>query len=231
MPDGAVARTARGVAAAVGARPLTVAAIATVVLALHVMVPPLVLALARGPWTFFTFNPWLKRLPDYLASAVPLEQKLAFLSRVALFWFSADGPYGAPEWGFAVDAGDALRFVAMSVLVAVYFALWLRAGDVGGLAGWRRPANRAGGVGGALVSVLGLSTGPCSVVGCGAPVLPAVALAFAGLSSGTVALLSSLSRAAGAVTLLALVIGVVCLGWRVGPAPRGDAPLGFEPTA
>lgn len=211
MPDGAIARAWRGVAAAVRARPRTVALIAAAVFALDVMLPPLVLSAVRGPWTFFTFNPWLKRLPAYLVSDAPLGQKLDFLSRVALFWFSADGPYGAPEWGFAVDATDALRFVAMSVLVAVYFALWLRRRDLGRLAGWRASAGRTGGVLGALVSVLGLSTGPCSVVGCGAPVLPVVALAFAGLSSGTVALLSGLSRVAGAVVLVALLAGIVHL--------------------
>jgi hypothetical protein len=233
MAEGAVARTARGVAAAVAARPVTVTAIAAAVLALHVMLPPLVLSVVRTPWTFVTFNPWLKRVPAYLASSVPLEQKLDFLSRVAVFWFSADGPYGAPEWGFAVDAADLARFVAMSALIAVYFALWLRAREVGATVGRRLSADRAGGVAGVLVSVLGLSTGPCSVVGCGAPVLPVVALAFAGLSSGTVTLLSGLSRAAGAVVLVALVIGVVYLGWRVGPraASRGRAPLRFEPMA
>ena len=213
MPDGTIARTWRGVAAAVRTRPLTVVTIAAAVFVLDVMVPPLVLSLARKPWTFFTFNPWLKRLPEYLVSAAPLSQKLDFLSRVALFWFSADGDYGAPEWGFAVDTTDVLRFVAMSVLIAVYFALWLRARDLGRP---RAAHHRAGGVAGALVGALGLSTGPCSVVGCGAPVLPVVGLAFAGLSSGTLALLSALSRVIGAVVLIGLGAGVVYLAWRVG---------------
>src|SRR5439155_19079949 len=31
---------------------------------------------ARKPWTYFTFNPWLKRLPDYLVSGVPLAEKV-----------------------------------------------------------------------------------------------------------------------------------------------------------
>jgi len=221
---GPLARTWRGVADAVAARPLTVLAIAAVVFVLDVMLPPLVLSLARAPWTFFTFNPWLERLPEYLASPAPLEQKLDFLSRVALFWFSADGPYGAPEWGFAVDTMDVLRFVAMSLLVAAYGALWLRARDLG-----PAPGHRAGGVAGALVGALGLSTGPCSVVGCGAPVLPVVGLAFAGLSSGTVALLSGLSRVAGAVVLAGLAAGVAYLGWRVGidrhGGPRDEPPM------
>lgn len=248
MPYGPpIVRAWRGVAAAVKARPLAVLAIAAAVLALHVMLPPLVLAVARKPWTFFTFNPWLKRLPEYLASDAPLDQKLGFLSRVALFWFSADGDYGAPEWGFAVDTMDVLRFVTTSILIGVYWALW-REFRWGGQFTWgprngpqtpqrsgypgkagapldesRRPPGWSGGVAGALVGALGLSTGPCSVVGCGAPVLPVVGLAFAGLSSGTLALLSGLSRLASAVVLVGLLAGIAYLGWRVGPARRHEA--------
>ena len=229
MPHGPpIVRAWRGLAAAVKARPMAVLAIAAAVLALHVLLPPLVLAVARTPWTFFTFNPWLKRLPDYLVSAAPVEQKLDFLSRMALFWFSADGAYGAPEWGFAVDTMDLVRFVAMSVLVAVYFGLWLRARDLGLAAS----AHRGGGVVGAFVGALGLSTGPCSVVGCGAPVLPVVGLAFAGLSSGTVAFLSATSRAAGAVVLVGLAAAVAYLGWRVGsPPPARHAVIETKPVA
>jgi hypothetical protein len=79
--------------------------------------------------------------------------------------------------------------------------------------------------------MLGLSTGPCSVMGCGAPVLPVVGLAVAGLSSGTLALLSGLSTVVGRVVLVLLVLSVGYLGWlagtaeqdggvRVAPAPR-----------
>jgi len=233
MPDGTIARTWRGVAAGVTARPGTVLVIAAAVFVLHVMLPPLVLPVARKPWTFFTFNPWLKRLPEYLTSSAPLSQKLDFLFRVALFWFSADGDYGAPEWGFAVDAMDVLRFAATSILIGVYFALWLRARDLGRARALRAPAHRAGGVVGALVGALGLSTGPCSVVGCGAPVLPVVGLAFAGLSSGTLALLSALSRVIGAVVLIGLGAGVGYLAWRVGACrpPVTCRPQESEPAA
>jgi hypothetical protein len=208
--------TSRGIAAAVRARPAATLAVCTIVLALHVLLPPLVLAVARKPWTYFTFNPWLKRLPDYLISSAPLEQKLDFLSRVAVFWFYADGAYGAPEWGFAVDLMDLARFLAMALLIGVYFALVLYRRQQGRLTGWRAGTGRAGGVVGAFAGILGLSTGPCSVVGCGAPVLPVVGLAFAELSSGTLTLLSSASRVLSGVVLVALTLVVARLGWQAG---------------
>jgi hypothetical protein len=210
--------TSRGIAAAVRARPAATLAVFTIVLALHVLLPPLLLAVARKPWTYFTFNPWLKRLPDYLISSAPLEQKLDFLSRVAVFWFSADGAYGAPEWGFAVDLMDLTRFLAMALLIGMYFALVLYRRRQGRLAGWRAGTSRAGGVVGAFAGVLGLSTGPCSVVGCGAPVLPVVGLVFAELSSGTLAVLSSASRVLSGVVLVTLTLVVARLGWQAGTA-------------
>src|SRR3989442_13844944 len=171
---GAIATAWRGILAAVRARPIAFLAISGAVLVLNVILPPLVLAVTRKPWTYFTFNPWLKKLPEYVSSGETLEKKLDFLSRVALFWFTADGPYGVREWGFAVDTMDVLRFVVMALLVGVYGALWLHARQQGRVSGWRASASRSGGVVGAFASVLGLSTGPCSVVGCGAPVLPVV---------------------------------------------------------
>jgi len=114
---------------------------------------------------------------------------------------------------------DLLRFLAMSVLVAAYVALVLYGRQQGRLTGWRVSTGRAGGVMGACAGVLGLSTGPCSVVGCGAPVLPVVGLAFAGLSSGTLALLSGASRVLSAGVLIALVFVVAWLGWQAGSAP------------
>ena len=210
----------RGIRAAVRARPVAFFTIAGAVLALDLTLPALVLAVARTPWTYFTFNPWLKKLPEYVISGETLEKKLDFLSRVALFWFTADGPYGVPEWGFAVDTMDVLRFVVMALLVGAYGALWLRARQQRRVSGWRASASRSGGVVGAFASVLGLSTGPCSVVGCGAPVLPVVGLVFTGLSSGTLAVLSVSSRIAGAGVLVLLSGAVAYLGWQVARAPR-----------
>jgi hypothetical protein len=215
----------RGIAAAVRRRPGAFFLIAAAVLALNALLPPLVLALIRKPWTYFTFNPWLKRLPEFLAGDAPLEKKLDFLSRVAVFWFTADGPYGVPEWGFAVDTMDILRFVVLGVLFGAYGVLWLRARELARVSGWRAVAGKRGGVVGAFAGVLGLSTGPCSVVGCGAPVLPVVGLVFTGLSSGTLAFLSVSSRVASAAVLLLLSAAVLYLGWQVAPRPsQGQAP-------
>jgi len=214
---GSVVLAWRGILAAVRARRIAFLAIFGAVLALNFILPPLVLAVTRKPWTYFTFNPWLKKLPEYVVSGEPLDKKLDFLSRVALFWFTADGPYGVPEWGFAVDTMDLLRFVVMAVLVATYGALWLQARQQGRVAGWRASATRNGGVVGAFAGLLGLSTGPCSVVGCGAPVLPVVGLVFTGLSSGTLAVLSVSSRIAAAGVLILLSAAVAYLGWHLGP--------------
>jgi hypothetical protein len=214
-----VGTAARGVGRALRARPGTVTLVAAGVLAIDILLPPLLLSVARKPWTFFTFNPWLKRLPEYLASPTPWSDKLDFLSRVALFWFSADGPYGQPEWGFAVDGSDVVRFLITALLVGIYVALWLER-RARGVRGWRAGAGRTGGAVGACAGVLGLSTGPCSVVGCGAPVLPVVGLVFAGLSSTTLALLSEISRVSAIAVVVVLLVAIAWLGWQAGVAAR-----------
>jgi hypothetical protein len=216
----AVTTALRGIAGAVRRRPVTALGVVVGVFALHALLPPLLLTVTRKPWTYFAFNPFLKRLPEYLTSPAPLSEKVDFMSRVALFWFTADGPYGFPEWGFSVDAMDVVRFLAMSLLLGAYVALVLDRRARGRLAGWRSGTSGAGGLVGGFAGVLGLSTGPCSVVGCGAPVLPVVGLVFAGLSSGTLALLSGLSRALSLVVLVALTIAVAWLGWQAGSSDR-----------
>jgi len=213
---GAIGATARGIGRAVRVRWGAVMLTAAAVLALDVLLPPLLLSVVRTPWTYFTFNPWLKRAPEYLVSDRPWGEKLDFVSRVALFWFSADGPYGQPEWGFAVDAADVARFVVTALLIGVYVALWLERRAAGARVG----AGRSGGAVGAVASVVGLSTGPCSVVGCGAPVLPVVGLAFAGLSSTTLALLSQASRVSAIAVIVALLMAIAWLGWQAGRVPR-----------
>jgi hypothetical protein len=57
------------------------------------------------------------------------------------------------------------------------------------------------------------------VMGCGAPVIPVVGLAFVGLSSTTLKWMSELSTVGTSVVLGGLVLGVSYLGWRVGSEP------------
>ncbi len=217
---GSVMGVPRGIGRAIKARLKVFAAVAVSVFLLDVFLPPLVLSLVRKPWDYFTFNPWLKRLPEYLASAtIPLEKKLEFLPNLALFWFTADGPF-VPEWGFAVTVSDLFRFVFMSVLFGAYFALWFYRRQHGDPMGPGARTGGQGGVFGAFVSTLGLSTGPCTVTGCGAPVMPVLGLAFAGLSSGTIALLSEASKVATWTLLAVMTLGVAYLGWVVGQARR-----------
>jgi hypothetical protein len=212
-----VSAVARGIARALRVRWRAALLTLVSVLALQVLLPPLVLSAVRKPWTYFTFNPWLKRAPEYLLSDRPLAEKAEFASRVALFWFSADGPYGQPEWGFAVDGADVVRFVLIAALIGVYVALWLERR----VAGAHLPAARSGGVVGALAGALSLSTGPCSVVGCGAPVLPVVGLVFAGLSSTTLAVLSQVSRVSAIVVIVVLLAVIAWLGREAGRRPAG----------
>jgi hypothetical protein len=190
--------------------------------AVSILGPPGVLSLARRPVDYFTFNPWLKRLPAYVLSpTVPLQEKVAKLPNLALFWFSSDSPYGGVEWGFAVDVTDVARILLLASLFGAYFALLARRRETA--PAWRPggSAARRGGLVGMVTSVVGLSTGPCSVMGCGAPVIPVVGLAFAGLSSGTLAFLASLSRVTTWLVFLGLGAAVVALGWSTSPAP-GD---------
>ncbi len=191
--------------------------VAAAVLTLDVLLPPVVLSIARKPWTYFAVNPMIKSIPAYLASPRPWTEKLDFLSGMALFWFSADGDYGAPEWGFAVDTADVARFVVTALLIAVYVALWLERRSIARVTRWRATAGKTGGAVGALASVLGLSTAPCSVMGCGAPVLPVLGLAFVGLSSGTLALLSQLSRLSAAAVIIILLASIAWLGSQASP--------------
>jgi hypothetical protein len=189
------------------------------VFALNLLLPLAVLSAARKPVDLFTFNPWFARLPEWLASpAVPWGEKLAFLSQMAIAWFIAENPIDGVEWGFIIDVPTLGRLLLTSLLFGIYFALWahrraeLRACSVG-----HRAAGQ-GGVAGALTSVLGFSTGPCSVMGCGVPVLPVIGLAFTGVSSSTLAFFASFGRVAIWVVLAAVAVGIAWLGWLAGAA-------------
>ena len=211
----------RGMRAALAARPGVFWAVTAGVVALNVFVPVAVLSVARKPVDFFTFNPWLRRLPEYLLSgAVPFDEKLRKVKDLALFWFSADSRYGGVEWGFAVDVADLARIVLISALFGLYFALWFRHRD---LALGRPHAARAlqrGGIAGAGATVLGISTGACSVMGCGAPVIPVLGLAFVGLESGTLHFMAQASRVGTIAVFAALIAAVGYLGWKASGAQR-----------
>jgi hypothetical protein len=216
MPE-AFKRTLRGVAGALRARPGVLVLVATGVFLLDILVPPAVLSVARNPVDYFTFNPWLSELPGYLASAnVALQRKMEFLPNLALFWFSSDSPYGGVDWGFAVTVADLVRYFVVSILFGIYFALVFHCRDRAPAGGWSPKLVRHGGASGIAASLLGVSTGGCTVVGCGAPVLPVIGLAFVGLSSGTVALLAEVSRVATVFVFSVLVLGILYLGWVVG---------------
>ena len=210
-----IGRALRGMGRAVGSRPWLFVWVALGVFALDLLVPPLVLSIARKPVTSFTVNPLLSTLPGYLASGPGVfAERLAKAWGLALFWFSSDGQFGI-EWGFAVTPADLARFVFMSLLVAAYFALWLeRRARVATV--WGARAGRSGGVLGALGGIFGLTTGGCTVMGCGAPVLPVIGLAFAGLSSTTIKWMSDLSTMGTTAVLVGLGSAVLWMGWRVG---------------
>lgn len=221
----AVGEAGRGIAVAIRARWKVFAAVAFGFFAFNLFLPVVMLSLARKPVDSFTFNPWLSRLPEWLASGnVPITRKFEFLSTLALAWFSAeaDNPVAGREWGFVVDVPSLVRFIFTSLLFGAYFALWFYRRDRVRDCRWAPRASRHGGVAGALTSVLGFTTGPCSVVGCGVPVLPVVGLAFTGLSTGTLKFLAELSGVAVAVVLGAMTLGVAYFGWVVG-ADRGES--------
>src|SRR5688572_21133280 len=204
-----LASALRGAWCALAAHPVVFPAVTLGVAALTVLAPVAILSAVRKPVDFYTFNPWLKRLPEYLASdEAGLGEKLAKLPDLALFWFSAGGSYGGAEWGFAVDVADLGRILLVSALFGLYFALWRRYRDLVLGGAQAASALRRGGHGGAALTVFGISTGACSVTGCGAPVLPVLGLAFVGLESGTLHFLAESSRVGTIVLLAVLVLAV-----------------------
>jgi hypothetical protein len=209
-------RVLAGLGRALHARRGTFVAVAASVLALDILVPPLVLSVARARVDYFTFNPWLPSLPGYLrAGPGSLGERLDRAFNLALFWFSADGIFGV-DWGFAVTAADLVRFLVMAILVGAYFALWRYRRDRAGRAGRGLRAARQGGLLGAAGSVLGLAGGGCTVMGCGAPVIPVVGLAFVGLTSTTLAWLAHASTIATTAVIAGMTLGILYLAWRAG---------------
>lgn len=214
-----VRQTLRGIVKAIRARWRVVLLVTAAVAVFNLVIPPLVLSIARKPVDFFTFNPWLKRLPDYLQSDELWLKKLSFLSNMAIAWMSADGEDG-PIWGFIIDVPTLAKVLAMSLIFGTYFALWSYRRTIGDACGLDLKGARRAGVAGAAWSVLGLTTGPCTLAGCGVPVLPVLGLAFTGLQSGTLTLFTTLSRVSIVVVLSAMLGAVVWFGWRAGSVPR-----------
>ena len=188
-------------------------AVAASVLALDILVPPLVLSVARARVDYFTFNPWLPSLPGYLrAGPGSLGERLDRAFNLALFWFSADGIFGV-AWGFAVTAADLVRFLVMAILVGAY----LRSGATGAT-GPDAPAGASRRPGRAACWEPPAAARPgrrgCTVMGCGAPVIPVVGLAFVGLTSTTLAWLAHASTIATAAVIAGMTLGILYLAWR-----------------
>ena len=76
----AVAQAFRGIAAALRTQAKVVWGVTAAVAAFNLVAPVAILSLARRPFDFFTFNPWLSRLPEYLRSDEPLAKKLSAVS-------------------------------------------------------------------------------------------------------------------------------------------------------
>lgn len=219
MRLGLLTRTLRGIRRGLRARPGVFWGTAAAVFVLNIVLPVVVLSLARKPVDFFTFNPWLRRLPEWLVSdQATVGRKLEFLANLAIAWFSSNNPVEGVEWGFVIDVPSLARFILTGLLFGAYFALWAHRRDEGRACGLLTRAGRHGGIAGVLTSVLGFTTGPCSVVGCGVPVLPVVGLAITGVESTTLALFTGGSRVAIAVVLAATAFGVAWFGWQGGAA-------------
>lgn len=214
-----IVESLRGGRTALAAHSRIFVAVTLAVAALNVLAPVAILSAVRKPFDYFTFNPWLKRLPEYLASAdVGWAEKLGKLPGLALFWFSANAAYGGAEWGFAVDIADLGRILLVSALFGLYFALWRRYRDLVLGGAQAASALRRGGLAGAAGTVFGISTGACSVTGCGAPVIPVLGLAFVGLESGTLHFLAQSSRVGTIALFAALLLAVGYLGWKTSGA-------------
>ena len=215
-----IAETLRGIKKALAAYPAMFVLVTIAVAVLNVLAPIAVLSIVREPVDFFTFNPWLRRLPEYLASdEYAMGVKLRKLPDLALFWCSSKSTYGGADWGFAVDVADVGRILLVSALFGLYFALWrYRRSKLGGARG--SIALRRGGLAGVAATFVGITTGACSVSGCGAPVMPVIALAFVGIESGTLHFLAQSSRVATIALFTVLIVAVVWLGFAASQADQ-----------
>src|SRR5713226_8398833 len=114
----------RAVVAAIRARAKVFVVVTLAVVVLNLLLPPVVLSVVRKPWDHFSMNPWLHNIPHWLVSdPASASKKFDFLRDVAIFWFVADSPYDAAEWGFTATVTDIGRWILMGVLFGAYFAL------------------------------------------------------------------------------------------------------------
>ncbi|HEX9531648.1 MAG TPA: hypothetical protein VGA58_02590 [bacterium] len=215
---GADGRTVvRGVLGAIRQRSGVFVLVVVAIVALNLILPPLVLSVARKPYDHFSFNPWLHNVPSWLRSGeATLGRKVDFLWNAAVLWFIASSEYDEAEWGFTVTVRDVARWVLMGALFGAYFSVWLQRRSQlkhAGLTAGRRGGR--GGVAGSVLSTLGVTTMPCSVTGCGAPVLPVVGLALTGLSSGTIALMSNASRVLVWIVIAGVTASIIVLAKQV----------------
>jgi hypothetical protein len=230
-----IATTFRGIWAALRARPKILLVATAAVAVFNFAAPVAILSIAKRPPNFATFNPWLPRLPQYLASDdVPWSKKVAFVSDMAIGWISADDGTEV-DWGVVLDVPTLGRILLTSLVFGTYFAVWSYRKRVQQACGVGAKAARPAGIAGAVTSVFGLTTGPCTLAGCGVPVLPIVGVAFTGLSSAQMTLLTTLSRVSYAIVLGAMAIAVLWLGYRAGsgagvPSERSVAPLSPHPA-
>ena len=186
-----VARTARGIAAGVRSRAGVAAAVAVAVALFDLLAPVVLLSLAKKPADFFTWNPWLRRLPEYLGSG---DAKLAVLAQLRIAWFAA-----GDDWVFVLDVPTLALIACTAVVFGVWFALW---------------SSRRAGLVGAIGSLLGLTTCPCT-------------LAFAGAPAASLAAIATLSRAGTAIVLAGMIAGILWSGFSAGrpsPDPAADRP-------
>jgi hypothetical protein len=213
--------TIRGIGLAIGGRPGVFAGVALGVLAVDLLLPLLVLSLARGPFTHVAVNPWLSRLPEWLRSSdVAWSRKLEFVSDMALAWVFANNPAGELEWAIVVDVPSLARLILTALMLGAYFALWSCGRDRRSPVARGEWAARYGGAAGVLMTVMAFSTNPCLLLEAGVPVLPVVGLAVTGASSTTLTLLGELAWVGTALVLIMATLGVAWLGWLVGNGLR-----------
>jgi hypothetical protein len=92
--------TLSGIVTGVKQRAGVFALVAVAVFVMDIGVPPLVLSLARKPVDYFTFNPWLKRHPEFLVSGPgSVGLRLEKVWSLAPFWFSSDNPLARSVFG------------------------------------------------------------------------------------------------------------------------------------